>query len=249
MIDEAAAELKRTHNVGAGYIFFDTWAKTSGADSKGEEDDNSVSAAVIKTLDAVGAHSNCGTAIVDHMGKNIELGTRGASGKEAIEGLLATLGDRKIAEPISNTRLIVRKVKDGRAGFEVPFTPREIETGIDEDGDPITAILLDWGSPQDCQTRPSRRSSATDLYLASLDAIIALEGEPLDRKSGPVMAVPIKRVREEFYASFKVKTDSTPEQAEAARERAFRRAQEKTRAIVGHRTVAGVQWVWRSTRR
>jgi hypothetical protein len=111
LIDEAAAELKRTHGVTVVYVMFDTWAKTSGTEGKGEDDDSGVTTAVTKTLEAIGAHIECGALVVDHMGKNIEAGTRGSSSKEAVEGLLATLGDRKVAEPINNTRLVVRKAK------------------------------------------------------------------------------------------------------------------------------------------
>jgi hypothetical protein len=123
LIDEAAAELKRVYNVDVAMIVFDTWAKASGARNKGDDDDSAISAAVIETLDAVSAHSKCVCLAVDHMGKDVERGTRGSSGKEAIEGLLATLGDRSVSSPINNTRLVVRKVKDGRAGFEVPLHP------------------------------------------------------------------------------------------------------------------------------
>jgi hypothetical protein len=186
LVDEAAAELKRTHGVDTATIMFDTWAKTSGADNKGEDDDAGVSTAITKTLEAIGTHAKCGTVIIDHMGKNVEQGTRGSSGKEAVEGLLATLSDRKVAEPITNTRLIVRKVKDGAAGFEVPFSPNKVEIGIDEDGDPITAILLDWGIPQDCQVRAPRANATVDLLLKCFDAAIATDSIDLDRKGGSV---------------------------------------------------------------
>jgi hypothetical protein len=249
LVDEAAAELKRTHGVDTATIMFDTWAKTSGADNKGEDDDAGISTAVTKTLEAVGAHAKCGTVIIDHMGKNIEQGTRGSSGKEAVEGLLATLGDRKVAEPITNTRLIIRKVKDGAAGFEVPFTPNKVDIGVDEDGDPITAILLDWGSPQDCPIKAPRTGAAIDLMLKCLDDAIATDGIDLDRRGGPVKAAPLQKVRERFYAKFVAKKkkgkDPTPEEAEDIRRRAFNRVMSNRNLPIGMRTIDGITWLWR----
>jgi hypothetical protein len=250
LIDEAAAELKRTHNVDTVYAMFDTWAKAAGTEAKGEDDDSAITATVIKTLDAIGEHSECGTLIVDHMGKNIEAGTRGSSGKEAVEGLLATLGDRKMAEPITNTRLVIRKVKDGRAGFELPFTPHTIETGQDEDGDPITAILIDWGIPQDCPIKAPPESTGTALLQSRMEGLMATEGKLLDRKSGRVMAVPLDRVREKFLADFKPsrrrRGDLTEGQRLETAQRTFRRAfTDATRAgLVGYRKTNGVTWIW-----
>jgi hypothetical protein len=249
MVDEAAAELKRTHGVDTATIMFDTWAKTSGADNKGEDDDAGVSTAVTKTLEAVGTHAKCGTVIIDHMGKNVEQGTRGSSGKEAVEGLLATLGDRKVAEPITNTRLIVRKVKDGAAGFEVPFTPNKVDIGVDEDGDPITAIVLDWGQPRDCPIKVPRTGAAIDLILKCLDDAIATDSIDLDRKGGSVRAVPLQKVRERFYAEFVAKKkkgeEPTPEEAEDIKRRAFNRVISNRNLPIGMRTADGITWLWR----
>ena len=60
--------------------------------------------------------------VVDHFGKNIEVGTKGSSNKEdASDLVLAMLADRDVGGSISNTRMKVRKLRNGKSGVEFPF--------------------------------------------------------------------------------------------------------------------------------
>ena len=83
---------------------------------------------------------------VDHFGKNLEAGTRGASSKEAAGDLvLACLGDKELSGNVINTRLAVRKNRGGQQGQEYPFTLRMVEAPEpDEDGEPISTMVVDW---------------------------------------------------------------------------------------------------------
>ena len=83
---------------------------------------------------------------VDHFGKNLEAGTRGASSKEdAGDLVLACLGEKELSGNVINTRLAVRKHRGGRQGQEYPFTLRSVEAPEpDEDGEPITTMVVDW---------------------------------------------------------------------------------------------------------
>ena len=95
---------------------------------------------------------------VDHFGKNLEAGTRGASSKEASGDLvLACLGDKELSGNVINTRLAVRKNRGGRQGQEYPFTLRIVEAPEpDEDGEPITTMVVDWvpAPPGGAQPQP-----------------------------------------------------------------------------------------------
>ena len=67
---------------------------------------------------------------------------------------------RSSTAPYRTPGMAVRKQRDGLSGFEIPFTPQVVELGLDEDGDPITAIVLSWGKQQrePMKRRVSRRT-------------------------------------------------------------------------------------------
>jgi hypothetical protein len=91
---------------------------------------------------------------IDHFGKVVETGTRGSSAKEsAADTVIAILADRVLSGGVTNTRLAIRKQRDGVSGFEIPFTARMAETGVDDDGDPVTAPVIDWQAPQQLRKR------------------------------------------------------------------------------------------------
>src|SRR5262249_57710576 len=91
------------------------------------------------------AHAGALVLGLDHFGKAVETGTRGSSAKEGhADVVLAILADRELAGTVTNTRLAVRKLRDGTAGLELPFAAKSIEAGTDPDGDPITRVVTDW---------------------------------------------------------------------------------------------------------
>ena len=64
----------------------------------------------MNVLKAVAQALDCFVLGVDHFGKNLEAGTRGASSKEAsCDLVLACLGDKELSGNVVNTRLAVRK--------------------------------------------------------------------------------------------------------------------------------------------
>src|SRR5262245_31167460 len=70
--------------------------------------------------------------------------------------------------------MAARKQRDGISGFEVPFTPERVELGLDDDGDPITAIVLDWGKPRnEPGKKAGRKPKAFKLLCRLLAEIIA----------------------------------------------------------------------------
>ena len=94
---------------------------------------------------------------IDHFGKVLETGTRGSSAKEgAADVVIALLADRELSGGVKNTRLAVRKQRDGVSGFEIPFTARMAETGTDEDGDPVPLRSLTGRQ----RSRPQRPTPA-----------------------------------------------------------------------------------------
>ncbi len=116
----------------------DTIAACAGYAKAGDENDPAAGQAVMNVLKAVAQSLGCFVLGVDHFGKNMEAGTRGASSKESAGDLvLACLGDKSLSGSVSNTRLAVRKHRGGQQGREHPFTLRVVEAPEpDEDGEP-----------------------------------------------------------------------------------------------------------------
>ena len=112
----------------------------------------------MNVLKAVAQAIGCFVLGVDHFGKNLQAGTRGASSKEsAVIVVLACLGEKELSGSVTNTRLAVRKHRGGRQGQEFPFTLRMVEAPEpDEDGDPITTMVVDWQPAGGCRS-PARR--------------------------------------------------------------------------------------------
>src|SRR5262249_13055929 len=54
------------------------------------------------------------------------------------------LGDRQQNGTVTNTRLAVRKCRDGEQGREYPYRLRVIDLGIDEEEKPIRTVVVDW---------------------------------------------------------------------------------------------------------
>ena len=119
---------------------------TLRARSLGDENDPAAGQAVMNVLKAVAQAIGCFVLGVDHFGKNLEAGTRGASSKEAAGDLvLACLGDKELSGNVINTRLAVRKNRGGQQGKEYPFTLRMVNAPeLDEDGEPISTMVVDW---------------------------------------------------------------------------------------------------------
>lgn len=103
----------------------------------------------MSAMSALAKHTGALVIGIDHFGKVVETGTRGSSAKEgAADTVLALLADRELSGGVKNPRLAIRKQRDGLSGFEIPFIVQTVETGTDEDGDPITAQVIDWQAPQ-----------------------------------------------------------------------------------------------------
>src|SRR5262249_50487242 len=118
----------------------------AGYSRAGDEYDNAVGQAVMNVLKVVAQELKCFVLGIDHFGKSLEAGTRGASSKESSgDVVLACLGDKQVSGSVTNTWLAVRKHRGGRQGQEYPFTLRMAEAPEkDEDGEAITTMVVEW---------------------------------------------------------------------------------------------------------
>jgi hypothetical protein len=224
----------------------------AAAYADGGDNDTGATQRVISALRHLSRHTGAMVMGIDHFGKVVETGTKGGIQKESsADTVLALLADRELSGSLKNTRLAVRKERDGVSGFELPFTTRA-EVGLDEDGDRFSLPpTIDWQAPQEPKQEEAAASWTKSLLLLRrvLMTILADCGQKcrpfLD---GPeVLACDAKLVRDEFYRQHPA--DGTEKQKADARRQAFNRAVKEAqgRDLIATREADGVQLIWLAT--
>jgi AAA domain len=260
MARQAEASLQAEFGLPLGLIGIDTIAACAGYSRAGDEYDNAVGQAVMNVLKAVAQELGCFVLGIDHFGKNLEAGTRGASSKESSADLvLACLGNKELSGSVTNTRLAVRKNRSGRQGQEFPFVLRMVEAPEkDEDGDPITTMVIDWlpagaaaaeaQSEPDTWAQPRRQDQRTAVLRLKrvLMTILAEQGVDLPiSPDGPVVRmVDQERVRKAFYAS--TPADGTPKQKRQFRYAQFKRALDwaEQERLIAIGEIGDITYIW-----
>jgi AAA domain len=236
MARQADASLQEEFGLPLGLIIIDTIAACAGYARAGDENDPAAGQAVMNVLKAIAQALNCFVLGVDHFGKNLEAGTRGASSKEAAGDLvLACLGDKELSGNVINTRLAVRKNRGGKQGQEYPFTLRLVEAAEpDEDGEPINTMVVEWApappggmqaeqDPWAQARRQDQRTAGLRLKRVLLGALADQGVELPILPDGPlVRMIDQEIVREQFYAH--TPADGTPDQKGHFRRQKFLRA-------------------------
>ena len=98
MARQADASLQQEFGLPLGLIVIDTIAACAGYARAGDENDPAAGQAVMNVLKAVAQALGCFVLGVDHFGKNLEAGTRGASSKESCRRSGAGLPGRQGAQ-------------------------------------------------------------------------------------------------------------------------------------------------------
>ena len=244
---EAAANLERQFNLPVALVWIDTLVSAAGYNS-GEDSDTAAAQKVMNTLRTTSQRTGALVVAIDHFGKVMETGTRGSSAKEgAADTVIAMLAERELSGGVKNTRLAVRKQRDGVSGFEIPFTARIVETGADDDGDPITAPIIHWQPTRDSARQVDARwTPSMQLLRRVLGTIIADSGQDVRPfTDGPLVhACNVELVRAEFYRQYPA--DGTDTQKAETRRKAFNRSLKASQVegLIATREVDGVQLVW-----
>src|SRR5262245_56762062 len=112
------------------------------------------------------------------------------------------------------------------AASKTPDLPpaRMVETGTDDDGDPVTAPIIDWQATQHTTQGAGRWTPSTQLLRRVLTATLADIGKDVRPfPDGPLVgACDVEVVRAEFYRQYAA--DGTDKQKADARRQAFNRS-------------------------
>ena len=259
MARQAEASLQAEFGLPLGLIIIDTIAACAGFTRAGEESDPSTGQAIMNVLKAVADATNTFVLGVDHFGKNVEAGTRGASSKESAGDLvLAALGDKELSGSVTNTRVAVRKNRGGRQGQEHPFTLRAVEAPeLDEDAEPITSMVVDWlppGASGEARSVPDpweqhRRQDQRTALLRLRRVLMAELAEhgvelPIPPDGPTIRMIDQEIVRAAFYAC--TPADGTPEQKGKFRRQKFTRALDTAEdgQLIGVGDIGGTTYLW-----
>jgi Bifunctional DNA primase/polymerase, N-terminal/AAA domain/Primase C terminal 2 (PriCT-2) len=214
-------------------IGIDTMSTAAGMT---EESSNAEAARVLDILGQLSNATNSVVIAVDHFGKNLEAGTRGASAKEAnADFVLSTLGDRSLSGEVTNTRLAIRKEKEGPQGMEFSFAGRVVDMGRDIHGYPITARVIDWNVVHE------KPRSVSELMLErALAMALGRHGESIrvvvDGFEKQVQGANKEWVRTAYKELF---VDEKPQAETRTVNAAFRRAMDKAESKAGRVSTQG----------
>ena len=254
MIRSAGEEMQRRHNLPLVLVVIDTYGRAAAYDRTGQENDTAANKIVMRHLSDAAKSARVFIMAIDHFGKAIETGTRGSSSKEDdADVVLALLGEKAIDGSVSNTRMAIRKRRNGSNGDTFPFSPRVVSM---EDGFSIlssqTTLVIDWNADGDAATnaapKPKRdrwntkRLRHLRKVMMNIGAVSGQDVKPFN--DGPtVRAIPVSAVKAEFYASYPTDGSEDPRQA---KQKAFKAALAAAvdSELIGTREIDGIEMLW-----
>jgi hypothetical protein len=162
--------------------------------------------------------------VVHHTGKDAERGPRGHSSLFGAADTLIEISRPKDAA-FSLARVI--KQKDGPKGQEFAFHLRQVDIGIDEDGDPITSCVVvptDEAVPLKGQKKLALPPSAT-IALKALQEAVAQCGE--SPPSSNHIPSSVNTVTKDLWRRYAYQMGISSSEEDRAKQAAFKRAAER----------------------
>jgi AAA domain len=239
MARRAEASLEENFGLPLGLIMIDTLTACAGYTKAGDDYDTAAVQAVMNILKTVARTLRCFVLGVGHLGKDPQAGLSGNHNKETSADLVwLVLADRQLSGAVTNTRLAVRKHRGGPHGQQYPFKLRMVEAPEkDEDGDPITTMVVDWlpagageaHEPDDPWAECRRQDQRTAMLRLKrvLHEALAEQGVelPIGLDGPAVRMVDEKIVRNRFYAG--TPAEGSPKQKGKFRRQRFNRAMDE----------------------
>jgi hypothetical protein len=170
----------------------------------------------MSTLATLGLRTTTFVFGVDHFGKDVETGTRGSSAKEAAADVVfALLGKKDVTGTVTNPRLALRKRRTGANGIEFGFRVTVVDLGVDQHGEKMTSIVIDWSSPGATyqssmdwwKSKPAARTLREALACAIHDHSVEFKPSNYDTS---VKAVSHEFVRKKFHEFHSTPAEEDP---------------------------------------
>ena len=161
-------------------VIIDTYGKAAAYDKTGQENDTATNKIIMRHLSEAGRAAGCFVMAVDHFGKDVGTGTRGSSSKEDdADVVLALLGDKDITGKVTNTRMTIRKRRNGSNGDFYHFTPREVD--VNEGVFTTNTLVIDWTSEgQEPQQAAAKKdpwgTKSLKQFKRALDSVLTVAG-------------------------------------------------------------------------
>ena len=222
-------------------IGIDTMSAAAGWDN---ENDAAQAQIVMNHLADVSKATGAFVLAADHFGKDVSAGTRGSIVKESsADAILATLGERdEETNTVDDTRLVLRKLRDGPQGDLFPFEARIVDMGQDQDHEPLTSRVIDWNVERVERAEPEKKSKARRIFEEALAHAFETNRVRIAVNGVETEAISKDVLRPVFVELYQQVSDSN---ANATRQ-AWTRALEETQGSIQRGQIEGVMYLWYS---
>jgi hypothetical protein len=250
-----AADFKQRFNLPLVLILIDSLIAGAGYTKEGQDNDAAIARAVKMMADKVSRVVGCFVFIIDHYGKDTQVGTRGSSVKEvAADVIVACLGDRTDGGSVSNSRVALRKRRSGPNGEEFPFRGKVVEMGKNPKTKKMeTTLVIDWGDDGQQPTAKPKwnewgRSNAVKLLRRTIMELLVDCGEQIRPfADGPmVRALKLELVAAEFSKRYVAQHGGDEKAKKNAKRMAFNRALDAAGDKITGREIGGIDYIWLS---
>jgi len=129
----------------------------------------------VTSLDRIRDELRCHVLAVHHLGKDASKGSRGHT-------LLHCAVDTEILVELNEQSgartATITKQRDGETGASIPFTLRQVELGLNLDGDPVTSCVVEPSDEPATKQRAPTLSPQQAIALQQLTDAINIAGKP-----------------------------------------------------------------------
>lgn len=167
---------------GVALIVFDTLSMST---PNANENTSEIAPAVVH-MRAIATHFGCTVMYLHHTGKDTSKGQRGWSG---------LLGAIDTELEIAERSIEVTKQRNGQRGDRFGFKLVPVMVGLDEDGDPVTACIVEY-TDAPAKSAKGKRAKLSELQLKVVDTACKLAEQGADDVGSLLDAVVAQRAND-----------------------------------------------------